>query len=258
MNIHPTAVISDRAILGFRVSVGPYSIVEPDTLIGDRCDLQGHVTVKRFSTIGPDNRIYEGAVIGGDPQDLSFSGDDSKLIIGARNRIREAVTINRGASLGSETSIGSDCFIMAGAHVAHDCILGDRIIIANNVALAGHVEIHDRAFLSGGVVVHQFCRIGALAMIGGNSKIVQDCLPFIITDGMPGRARGLNLVGLRRAGFPPAEIRTLKQAYRILLRSALTLERAVDELQALGGPSVELLIAFVKKAKRGFCHHGNG
>jgi UDP-N-acetylglucosamine acyltransferase len=258
MNIHPTAIISERVILGDRVAVGPYSIIEPDTLIGDRCDLQGHVTIKRFSTLGPDNLIYEGAVIGGEPQDLSFMGDDSKLTIGARNRIREAVTINRGASAGSETSIGSDCFIMAGAHVAHDCRLGDRIIIANNVALAGHVEIGDRAFLSGGVVVHQFCSVGTLAMIGGNSKIVQDCLPFVITDGMPGRARGLNLVGLRRAGFPAAEIRTLKQAYRILLRSALTLEKAIDELQVLGGPSVELLISFVKKSKRGFCRHDSG
>jgi len=257
MNIHPTAVISELATLGFRVAVGPYSIIEPDTTIGDRCDLHGHVTIKRFSTLGPHNRIYEGAVIGGEPQDLSFTGDDSALTIGARNRIREAVTINRGAGRGSETSIGSDCFVMAGAHVAHDCRLGNRIIIANNVALAGYVEIEDRAFLSGGVVVHQFCRIGILAMIGGNSKIVQDCLPFIITDGMPGRARGLNLVGLRRAGFPAAEIRKLKQAYRILLRSGLALEKAIDELQALGGPSVELLIDFVKKSKRGFCHHGN-
>ena len=123
MNIHPTAVISELATLGFRVAVGPYSIIEPDTTIGDRCDLHGHVTIKRFSTLGPHNRIYEGAVIGGEPQDLSFTGDDSALTIGARNRIREAVTINRGAGRGSETSIGSDCFIMTGAHVAHDCRL---------------------------------------------------------------------------------------------------------------------------------------
>jgi UDP-N-acetylglucosamine acyltransferase len=258
MNIHRTALISERAILGDQVAVGPYSIIEPDTLIGDRCNLQGHVTVKRFSTLGPDNLIYEGAVIGGEPQDVSFLGDQSNLTIGARNRIREGVTINRGASRGSETSIGSDCFIMAGAHVAHDCTLGHRIIIANNVALAGHVDIEDGAFLSGGVVVHQFCRVGTLAMVGGNSKIVQDCLPFVITDGIPGRARGLNLVGLRRAGVHSTEIRRLKQAYRILLRSGLTLERAIDELKVLGGVSVELLIAFVKKSKRGFCHHGTG
>jgi UDP-N-acetylglucosamine acyltransferase len=258
MNIHPTALVSELAILGDQVAVGPYSIIEPDTSIGDRCNLQGHVTVKRFSTLGPDNLIYEGAVIGGEPQDVSFLGQPSNLTIGARNKIREAVTINRGANRGSKTSVGSDCFIMAGAHIAHDCTLGDRIIIANNVALAGHVVIEDAAFLSGGVVVHQFCRVGTLAMIGGNSKIVQDCLPFMITDGMPGRARGLNLVGLRRAGLHSTEIRSLRQAYRILLRSGLALERAIDELEVLGGPSVELLIAFVKKSKRGFCHHATG
>jgi UDP-N-acetylglucosamine acyltransferase len=146
---------------------------------------------------------------------------------------------------------------MAGAHVAHDCRLADKIIIANNVALAGHVEIEDGAFLSGGVVIHQFCRIGKLAMIGGNSKIVQDCLPFIITDGVPGRARGLNLVGLRRAGFGRADIQTLKHAYRILLRSGLPLEKAIDELSAFGGPAVEHLVDFVKRSRRGFCHQGN-
>jgi UDP-N-acetylglucosamine acyltransferase len=256
MAIHPTAIIGESAVLGHDVTVGPYSIIERDTLIGDRCQLRGHVTVKRFSSLGAENIIHEGAVIGGEPQDLSFAGDDSRCTIGARNRIREFVSINRGASRASETGLGSDCFIMAGAHVAHDCRLGDRIIIANNVALAGHVEIDDGAFLSGGVVVHQFCRVGKLAMIGGNSKIVQDCLPFIITDGMPGRARGLNLVGLRRAGFPSADIHKLKHAYRILLRSGLPLEKAIDELLSLGSPAVEHLVAFIKKSKRGFCHQG--
>jgi UDP-N-acetylglucosamine acyltransferase len=256
MTIHPTAIICEPAALGQSVAVGPYSIIECDTSIGDRCELRGHVIVKRFTSLGPDNVIHEGAVIGGEPQDLSFAGDESRLTIAARNRIREGVSINRGASRGSETALGSDCFIMAGAHVAHDCRLGDRIIIANNVALAGHVEIEDGAFLSGGVVVHQFCRLGKLAMIGGNSKIVQDCLPFVITDGMPGRARGLNLVGLRRAGYRSAEIHKLKQAYRILLRSGLPLEKAIDELSVLGSPAVEHLIGFVKKSKRGFCHQG--
>jgi UDP-N-acetylglucosamine acyltransferase len=256
MELHPTAIISERATLGQLVTVGPYSIIEPDTTIGDRCELRGHVTVKRFSHLGSDNLLHEGAVIGGEPQDLSFAGDESRLTIGARNKIREGVSINRGASQGSETALGSDCFIMAGAHVAHDCKLGDNIIIANNVALAGHVEIEDGAFISGGVVIHQFCRIGRLAMVGGNSKIVQDCLPFIITDGMPGRARGLNLVGLRRAGFRSADIQSLKQAYRVLLRSGLTLDQAIDELGQLGGPAVDHLISFVKKSKRGFCHQG--
>jgi UDP-N-acetylglucosamine acyltransferase len=142
---------------------------------------------------------------------------------------------------------------MACSHVAHDCRLGDRVILANNVALAGHIRIDDQAFLSGGVVVHQFCRIGRLAMVGGNSKIVQDCLPFVITDGMPGRACGLNTVGLRRAGLKAAEIQQLKQAYRLLLRSSLRLEEALERMREIESPLVEEMIAFAQVSQRGFC-----
>jgi UDP-N-acetylglucosamine acyltransferase len=143
---------------------------------------------------------------------------------------------------------------MAYAHVAHDDRLGDRVILANNVALAGHVEIGDGAFLSGGVVVHQFCRIGRLAMIGGNSKIVQDCLPFVITDGVPGRARGLNVVGLRRAGIGAGQVRALKEGYRLLLRSSLPLEDALSRMAAVGDPLVDEMAAFVRGSRRGFAH----
>jgi UDP-N-acetylglucosamine acyltransferase len=204
--------------------------------------------------MGPSNIVYEGAVVGGEPQDVGYAGAESRLIIGARNRIREGVTIHRATEAGGETVIGSDCFLMAYAHVAHDCRVGDRVIIANNVALAGHIEIADRAFISGGVVVHQFCRIGRLAMVGGNSKIVQDCLPFVITDGNPGRARGLNLVGLRRAGFKSKDIQNLKQAYRVLLRSGLKLEAALSEMSAINDPAVDYLASFIRASKRGFCH----
>jgi UDP-N-acetylglucosamine acyltransferase len=142
---------------------------------------------------------------------------------------------------------------MTNAHVAHNCVLGDRVILANNVALAGHVEIEDNAFLSGGVVVHQFCRVGRHAMIGGNSKIVQDCLPFVITDGVPGTASGLNLVGLRRAGFSATEIRALKEAYRILIRSGLPLTEAIEKLGALKDERVRQLADFIGRSQRGFC-----
>jgi UDP-N-acetylglucosamine acyltransferase len=145
---------------------------------------------------------------------------------------------------------------MAYAHVAHDDRLGDRVILANNVALAGHVEIGDGAFLSGGVVVHQHCRVGRLAMIGGNAKIVQDCLPFVITDGMPGRARGLNVVGLRRAGIAASQVRALKEGYRLLLRSALPLQEALEKMAGVGDPLVEEMIAFVRASRRGFAHAG--
>ena len=169
---------------------------------------------------------------------------------------REGVTIHRSSGPGSATVVGSGCFIMAYAHVAHDDRLADGVILANNVALAGHVEIEERAFLSGGVVVHQFCRIGRLAMIGGNSKIVQDCLPFIITDGVPGEARGLNVVGLRRAGVPASQLRPLKEAYRLLLRAALPLETALARLSAIEDPLVDELVAFVRRSRRGFHRAG--
>ncbi|HWX40795.1 MAG TPA: acyl-ACP--UDP-N-acetylglucosamine O-acyltransferase [Blastocatellia bacterium] len=253
MSIHPTAIVSGAARIASGVSVGPYAVIEPGTEIGEGTEIRAHACVKRFTTLGPGNVVHEGAVLGGEPQDISFLDHESYLRIGARNRIREGVTIHRGTGPGSETVVGSDCFIMAGAHVAHDCRLADGVIIANNVALAGHVEIEERAFLSGGVVVHQFCRIGKLAMIGGNSKIVQDCLPFIITDGVPGRARGLNIVGLRRAGLSSHQVRPLKQAYSILMRSGLGLDQALEQLGKTGDPLVDCLVEFIRKSERGLC-----
>lgn len=231
--------------------MGPYAVLEAGTVVGEGTEIRAHVIVKRHTTLGSGNVVHEGAVLGGEPQDLGFEPGPSRLVIGDRNRIREGVTIHRG-SRGSATVVGSGCFIMAYAHVAHDDIIGDGVILANNVALAGHVEIEERAFLSGGVVVHQFCRIGRLAMIGGNSKIVQDCLPYVITDGIPAAARGLNVVGLRRAGVPAAQVRLLKEAYRILLRSALPLETALERLTAIEEPLVDELVAFVRRSKRGF------
>jgi UDP-N-acetylglucosamine acyltransferase len=254
MKIHPTAIISDGAQLGEGITVGPYAIVESDTIIGDRTEIRAHACVKRFTTLGADNLIYEAAVIGGEPQDLSFSPCESFVRIGDRCSIREGVTIHRGTQAGSATLIGDDAYLMAYAHVAHNCRLGDRVILANNVALAGYVEIGDRVFISGGVVVHQFCSLGRLAMIGGNSKIVQDCLPFVTTDGVPGRARGLNIVGLRRAGFKASEVQMLKEAYRLLLRAGLPLDEALLQLARLNDANVNELIDSARRSKRGFCH----
>jgi UDP-N-acetylglucosamine acyltransferase len=254
MGIHPTAVVNDGARLGCGLSVGPYVVIESDTEIGDATEIRAHAVIKRFTLIGPANIIHEGAIVGGEPQVSGYTDCESSVRIGARNRIREGVTIHRGVQPGSATVVGSECFIMAYAHIAHNCRIGDRAIMSNNVALAGHVEVEEQAFLSGGVVVHQFCRVGRLAMVGGNAKIVQDCLPFVITDGVPGRARGLNVVGLRRAGFTTEHISRLKQAYRILLRSGLGLEKALARLAELHDPRVEHMIAFVHNSQRGFCH----
>lgn len=254
MDIHPTAIISNQAKLGNNLHIGPYAVIEPDTEIGDDCEIRAHAVIKRFTRLGRANLVYEGAVLGGEPQDLSFRDCESYLQIGERNHLREGVTLHRASKAGAATLVGSDCFIMAYAHVAHDCQLGNRVIIANNVALAGHITIEDQVFISGGVVIHQFCRIGRLAMLGGNSKIVQDCLPFVTTDGMPGRARGLNVVGLRRAGFTASDLQELKRAYRTLLRAGLTLEAALNELAAQDHPLVRQFANFAATAKRGFCH----
>jgi UDP-N-acetylglucosamine acyltransferase len=254
MNIHPTAIISDSAKLGTNITVGPYAVIESDTTIGDHTEIRAHACVKRFTHMGSSNIIYEGAVIGGEPQDLGFKDGMSFARLGSRNQIREGVTIHRGTEEGSATIIGSDCFFMAYAHIAHNCQLGNNVILANNVALAGHVEIEDQVFISGGVVVHQFCRLGRLAMLGGNSKIVQDCLPFVITDGIPGRASGLNIIGLRRAGFKAGDIKELKRAYRILLRSRVRLEEALEMLAEQDHSLVTHLRNFARSSKRGFCH----
>ena len=254
MKIHPTAIVDSTATLGANVVIGPYAVVEADTDIGNDVEVRAHAVIKRFTTLGSGNVVFEGAVLGGEPQDLSFVPCESYLQLGDNNRIREGVTIHRGTKPGSKTIVGSRCFIMGCAHVAHDCIVGDDVVIANNVALAGHVEIGDQVFISGGVVVHQFCRIGRLAMLGGNSKVVQDCLPFVITDGVPGRASGLNAVGLRRARLSIDEIRALKAAYRILLRSGLGLEEALESMSAVDSKCVNELIAFIRNSTRGFCH----
>ena len=254
MKIHPTSIVSPGASLGPGVIIGPYAVIEDDTEIGEGTDIRAHAVVKRYTILGPANTVYEGAILGGEPQDVSFVNCKSYLRIGSNNRIREGVTMHRGTQPESATLLGSNCFVMANAHVAHNCKLGNGVIIANNVALAGHTEIRDQAFISGGVVVHQFCRIGRLAMIGGNSKIVQDCLPFILTDGVPGRSHGLNIVGLRRAGYKTSDLQNLKEAYRLLLRSGLSLENAILSLEQNTDPLVAELIDFVRTSQRGFCH----
>lgn len=254
--LHPTAVVAAGARLGPDVVVGPYAVLEEETELGAGCEVRAHAVIKRYTTLGPGNVVHEHAVLGGEPQDVGYRGAVTRLEIGARNVIREGVTIHRASREGQATQVGSDCMLMAYAHVAHDCRLGDCVIMANNVALAGHVEIAAGAFFSGGVVVHQFCRIGRLAMIGGNTKLVQDALPFVVTDGDPGRARGLNLVGLRRAGVGAPQIRALKEAFRMLLRSSLSLEAALGRLAGQADPLVGELVAFVRASKRGFAHGG--
>jgi UDP-N-acetylglucosamine acyltransferase len=254
MKIHPTALVANGARLGESAIVGPFAVIEDGAVLGEGCEVRAHAVIKSHAVLGARNVVFEGAVIGGEPQDLSFGGAVTRLSIGDRNVFREGVTVHRAAKPEGITLVGSDCFIMAYAHIAHDCRLGDRVVMANNTMLAGNVEIGDRAFLGGGAGVHQFARVGRLAMVGGLAAVVQDCLPFVTTAGGPARARSHNIVGLRRAGLSASQIRTLQTAFRVLLRSALPLETALQRMGEIGDPLVDEMVAFVRGSKRGFAH----
>ncbi|MGA9997853.1 MAG: acyl-ACP--UDP-N-acetylglucosamine O-acyltransferase [Pyrinomonadaceae bacterium] len=256
MNIHPTAVVSASARLAEDVSVGPYAVVETEVVIGSGCEIGAYACIKRFTELGKRNRVYEHATIGGEPQDVKFKGEASRLVIGDDNLIREYVTIHRASGEGEVTRVGSRNFLMVGVHIAHNCTVGDDNIFANGAALAGHIEVEDHVFLSNNVGAHQFVRFGRYAMVGGKSKIVQDVLPFFTTDGNPARVRGLNSVGLRRAGFSSEARRALKRAYQLLFRAGLPLEVALEEMARLEDENAAHLVNFIRASKRGFTRAG--
>jgi UDP-N-acetylglucosamine acyltransferase len=251
--IHPLAAIARGARLGAGVRVGPFAVIEDDVEIGEGCEISAHAVIKRYTRVGPRNRVAEHAVIGGEPQDLKFKDGPSFVVIGADNVIREGVTVHRVTLEGGETRIGDGNFLMAYAHIAHECQIGNQTIIANGALLSGVVSVGDRAFVSGNVAIHQFARVGRLAMVGGLARISQDCLPFMITEGSPARARGLNIVGLRRAGVPAPDVTALKKALA-LLRSGVLLREAIVELEGSQSALVRELAQFIRDAKRGFAH----
>src|SRR5256884_1256659 len=232
MTIAPTARIDPRASIGPGVSIGEYCVIEPDVAIGAGCRLEPYVYVKRWTTLGEGNEISAGTVLGTDPLDRNFNCERSYLRIGARNKIREHYTISRGTQPESVTEIGDDNYIMTSGHIAHNCKIGNNCVIASCALVAGHVEVEDQAFISGGVVIHQYSKIGRLAMIGGNSRVNSDVPPFFLYSDFNVAAKGLNLVGLRRAGFAKEDIEALKAAYRILYRSGLKLEEALSRIEA--------------------------
>jgi len=254
MTVHPTAVVAADAKLGANVRIGPFAVIEEDVVLGDACEIAAHAVIKRHTRMGARNRVAEHAVIGGDPQDFKFRADClSWTEIGDDNWLREGVTVHRGSREGSVTRLGNGCFLMAYSHIAHDCVVGNNVVMANTAGIAGEVVVHDRAFISAAVTVHQFCRIGRNAMIGLSAKVVQDALPFCITDGNPGRARGLNLVGLRRNGFGKDEIRALKEAYRMLY-ARVPLDEALAGMRGLGSAAANEIADFIGSSKRGFAH----
>ena len=251
-------MVGGRAELGEGVRVGPYAVVEDGATLGAGCEVGAHAVVKRFTTLGARNRVFEHAVLGGEPQDVTFRGQETGLVVGDDNLFREHVTVHRATRADEPTRIGSRNFLMVGVHVAHDCQVGDDNIFANGAALAGHIRVEDHAFLSNDVGCHQFVRIGRYAMIGGKSKIVQDVLPFFTTDGNPPRARGLNTVGLRRAGFSAESRRTLRMAYRLLLREGLPLDAALAALESVDDEHVRHLVNFIRGSRRGFTRAARG
>jgi UDP-N-acetylglucosamine acyltransferase len=250
---HPTAVIDPGARLGPDVQIGPYVVIEADVEVGDGSRILAHAVLKTGLRLGSRVRVHEGAVLGGTPQDLKYQGAESYVEVGDDSVIREHATIHRSARPGGSTRIGRGAFLMSGSHVAHDCELGDEVILANFSALAGHVRIERRAFISGGVVIHQFSRIGELAMIGGGSKVTLDVPPYFTADGSPARAVGVNVVGLKRAGVDAGEVAALKQAYRLLYRSKLPRQQALASIEALSKGYAQKLADFVRKTERGIC-----
>lgn len=256
--VHPTALIDPRARLHESVSVGPYSVIGPDVTIGEGTDIGPHCVVDGHTTIGKNNRLYRFCSVGGMPQDKKYRNEPTRLTIGDGNTIREFVTLNTGTVQdGGETSIGSDNWIMAYVHVAHDCHIGDHTIIANSVQLGGHVRLGDWAIIGGVTGVHQFSRIGAHCMIGGNSSLMQDAPPFVLAAGNPCAPVGINSEGLKRRGFSAEQISALRQAYKLVFRRGLPLEEARSALAALQAEvptahaPLQILLDFLADTGRG-------
>jgi UDP-N-acetylglucosamine acyltransferase len=256
MKIHPTAIISPEATLAEGVEVGPYSIIGPDVHIGKNTIIGPHVVIERHTDIGEGNRISQFASLGGDPQDLKFKGEETRVIIGNHNTIREYATINRAttADIGV-TIIGDHNLLMAYTHVAHNCRLGNRIVMANAANLAGHITVEDYAIIGGLSGVHQFTRIGAHCIIGGASAVTKDVPPFVTASGNFAKLFGLNLVGLKRRGFSDEAIQALKEAYRIIFRSSQLLNKAIEkvEQEVADLPEVRQFLDFIRNSERGIC-----
>ena len=252
-HIHSSAVVSPKAQLGKGNTVGPFVVIEDDVVIGDDNQFLAGCIIKGGTRLGNANCVHEHAVLGGLPQDLGFKKETPSYVqVGNGNTFREAVTVHRASKENQSTVLGDNNFLMAQAHVGHDCQLGDHIVIAPSSGLGGHVEVGDRAFISGGVMAHQFIRIGSFAMVGGNSKLTQDVLPYMMTDGVPGTVHGLNIVGLRRGGFKREEIQALKKAYQVLFHTTQSLQASLAEIRNIDVPVVQKLADFISASKRGF------
>jgi UDP-N-acetylglucosamine acyltransferase len=251
--IHPTAIVDPAAEIASGARIGPYCVIGPQVVIGEDTELQHHVTVIGPTKVGAGNFFFAYASIGQKTQDLKYDGEPTYLEIGDGNTFREFCTVNRGTLPGTKTIVGSGGNFLAYSHIAHDCIVGDNVIFSNNGTLAGHVEVGDHAVIGGLTAIHQFCRIGRHAITGGCSKIVQDVPPFMIADGNPAEVRGINSIGLERAGFSADTVRALKEAYRLLYRGNLNTKQAVEAIrkEIPGNTEVEEICVFVETSQRG-------
>lgn len=253
VKIHPTAIVDPSAQLGEGVEIGPWAIVGPQCTLGDGVQLSARATLERNVRLGARVHVGIGAILGGDPQDLKYRGEETWVEIGDDTAIREYATINRATSHSVTTRVGKGCFLMSYVHLAHDCELGDQVIISNGTQLAGHVHVEDKAIISGLCAVHQFARIGKHSFIGGCSRVSQDVPPYVRAVGNPIKLFGLNSVGLQRSGFDEQVVKALKQAYRFCFRSDLNLSQGVEKARAEMEiiPEVDHFLTFIEASQRG-------
>ena len=253
INIHPSAVVSESAILGENINIGPFCVVGPEVKLGSGTTLESHVVIEGETEIGENNYIYSFVSIGKAPQDLKYNNEKTRVVIGNNNKIREFVTIHRGTDDKWETRIGNRCLIMAYVHIAHDCMVEDNCILANGATLAGHVYVEEYAVIGGLTPIHQFVRVGRHAMVGGASAVNQDVVPYTLAEGNKARAAYINITGLKRRGFTEEEIKNLRESYKIIFKRGLKLEEALVQLKEKfpDDKNIDHIIAFIKKSKRG-------
>jgi len=253
VDVHPTAHVDPSAELEAGVTVGPGAIIGPNVVVGAGCRIEARAVLERNVRIAPGCRVGIGSILGGDPQDVKYRGEETWVEIGPDTTIREYSTVNRGTSHSGRTTIGARCFVMTYVHVAHDCHVGDDVTLANGVQMAGHVEVEERAVVSGLVPIHQFVRIGTLTMIGGGSRVNQDIPPYTRAVGNPTRLVGVNSIGLERAGVPTETRAAIKRAYRLLFNAGLPRTEGIIRVRAelMGVPEVERLVEFLERSRRG-------
>ncbi|MBT5229744.1 MAG: acyl-ACP--UDP-N-acetylglucosamine O-acyltransferase [Methylococcales bacterium] len=256
MNIHPTAIISPEANIDSSVNIGPYSIIEANVTIGAHCTISSNARIYAGTEMGQHNRVDHGAVIGCEPQDLSYDSSIlTKTIIGDHNVFREGANVSRGSSAEKSTIIGNHNYFMATFHVGHDCVLGDHNILTHGTVLAGHVLVGNNAFISGVAAIHQFCQMGDYSMTAGCSKIVKDVPPYAVADGNPATLIGINNVGLKRAGFTPKQRKAIKHAYNVIYKQSNSLEDALEQLSVDAISEVQNIIDFYRRSQRGVTTH---